>query len=119
MPGTSDEKITTEKTGRDHHLVKYKQTGPSRISGGDFFVIFGRQGKDMRKTSNLKFQMGITGVPFGRTEVLVPPPEPHERALARGKGPKGPGIRGFRKTCEHVIFFAMFLILVLKKMKMR
>ena len=44
-----------------------------------------------RKTSNLKFQMGITGVPFGRTEVLVPPLEPQEHDLARGKVPRGPG----------------------------
>ena len=35
--------------------------------------------------------MGITGAPFGRTELLVPPPEPPERALARGKGPRGLG----------------------------
>ena len=33
----------------------------------------------------LKFQMGITGVPFGRTELLVPPLESQERDLARGK----------------------------------
>ena len=48
--------------------------------------------------------MGATGVPFGRTEVLVPPPEPHERALARGKGPQGPGIMGFRKNGKWYIF---------------
>ena len=35
--------------------------------------------------------MVITGVPFGRTEVLVPPLEPQERDLAQGKGPRGPG----------------------------
>ena len=52
-----------------------------------------------------KFQMGITGVPFGRTEVLVPPPEPHERALARGKGPRGPGINRFKEKCKNVVFF--------------
>ena len=52
--------------------------------------------------------MGITGVPFGRTEVLVPPPEPHERALARGKGPRGPGINRFRKKCKNVLFFCHF-----------
>ena len=46
--------------------------------------------------------MGITGVPFGRTEVLAPPPEPHERALARKKGPKGLGFRGFRNKYENV-----------------
>ena len=53
------------------------------------------------KTSNkcqiLKFQMGITGMPFGRTEVLVPPLEPQERDLAQGKGPRGPGGCYYRK----------------------
>ena len=34
--------------------------------------------------------MGITGAPFGRTELLVPPLEPQERDLARGKGPSMP-----------------------------
>ena len=38
----------------------------------------------------VKFQIGITRVPFGRTEVLVPPLEPQERDLAQGKGPRGP-----------------------------
>ena len=55
------------------------------------------------------FQMGITGVPFGRTEVLVPPPEPHERALARGKGPRGPGINRFREKCKNVTLFDISL----------
>ena len=69
------------------------------------------------KRENLKFQMGITGVPFGRTEMLVPPPEPHERALARGKGPKGPGIRGLRKNTEMLNLFGIVLSFLEKNMK--
>ena len=44
-----------------------------------------------KKCRNLKFQIGITGAPFGRTELLVPPPESPGRALARGKSPRVPG----------------------------
>ena len=51
-----------------------------------------------------KYKMGITGVPFGRTEVLVPPPEPHERALARGKGPRGHGGCYYRNKCNIMKF---------------
>ena len=65
-------------------------------AGGDFFDIFAREGKDIKHMSNLKFQMGITGAPFGRTELLVPPPN-RQRALARGKGPRGPGAVIFGK----------------------
>ena len=49
--------------------------------------------------------MGITGVPFGRTEVLVPPLEPQERDLALGKGPRGSGGWGFGKQLKHESFF--------------
>ena len=48
--------------------------------------------------------MGITGAPFGRTELLVPPLEPQERDLARGKGPRGPGGWGVGKKLENVAF---------------
>ena len=72
----------------------------------------------LKKCRNLKFQMGITGAPFGRTELLVPPLEPQERALARGKGPRGPGGWGFGKECKHVtFFFDMFLITLKNKRK--
>ena len=57
-----------------------------------------------------KTSMGITGVPFGRTEVLVPPPEPHERALARGKRPRGPAINRFREKCKNVVFCLHFVM---------
>ena len=59
----------------------------------------------LRTCRILKLQMGITGAPFGRTELLVPPPEPQERALARGKGPRGPGGWGFGKKLENVSCF--------------
>ena len=48
--------------------------------------------------------MGITRVPFGRTEILVPPLEPQERNLAQGKGPRGPELNHFRKKCKKVSF---------------
>ena len=48
--------------------------------------------------------MGITGAPFGRTELLVPPLEPQERDLARGKGPRVPGGWGVGKKLENVLF---------------
>ena len=50
--------------------------------------------------------MGITGAPFGRTELLVPPLEPQERDLARGKGPRGPGGWGVGKKLENVSFLS-------------
>ena len=55
--------------------------------------------------------MGITGVPFGRTEVLVPPKQPHERALAQGKAPRGPGIiNSFGKQCKQVFFLSFHFL---------
>ena len=59
----------------------------------------------VKKKQNFKFQMGITGAPFGRTELLVPPPEPQERALSRGKGPRGPGGWGFGKKMQQCFIF--------------
>ena len=45
--------------------------------------------------------MGIIGVPFGRTEVLVPPLEPQEGDLAQGKGPRGPESSVLEKKMVH------------------
>ena len=45
--------------------------------------------KISKTIQNLKLQMGITGAPFGRTEVLVPPLEPQEHDLAQGRVPGG------------------------------
>ena len=58
------------------------------------------------KRQNLKFQMGLTGAPFGRTELLVPPLEPQERDLARGKGPRG---LGRWEKVEKCFIFGSFL----------
>ena len=54
------------------------------------------------KRQNLKFQMGITGAPFGRTGLLIPPLESQERALARGEGPRVPGGWGVGKKLKNV-----------------
>ena len=63
--------------------------------------------------------MGITGAPFGRTELLVPPLEPQERDLARGKGPMGPGGWGFGKKLKTVDLFGPCFLLMkpIKKVK--
>ena len=53
-----------------------------------------------KKRQQLKFQMGITGVPFGRTELLVPPLEPQER---------DPGGWGVGKKLETVALFCNFV----------
>ena len=61
-----------------------------------------------KKRQILKFQMGITGTPFGRTELLVPPPESPGRALARGKGPRGPWGWCVGKKLKIVSLLGMF-----------
>ena len=62
-----------------------------------------------------KFQMGTTGVPFGRTELLVPPPESPGRALARGKSPRVPGGWGVGKKLKNVSFLGHFVLNFSKK----
>ena len=52
--------------------------------------------------------MGITGAPFGRTELLVPPLEPQECDLARAKDPKGPGGWGVGKKIKFDSFLGHF-----------
>ena len=59
----------------------------------------------LKKCRNLKFQMGITGAPFGRTELLVPPTESPGRALARGQGFRVPGGWGVGKKLKNVSLF--------------
>ena len=54
--------------------------------------------------------MGITGAPFGRTELLVPPLEPQERDLARGKDLRGPGGWGVGKKLKNVAFLGHFFL---------
>ena len=38
-------------------------------------------------------------VGFGRTEVLIPPPESSSRDLSNGHGFRGPCFQGVRKSC--------------------
>ena len=67
--------------------------------------------------------MGITGAPFGRTELLIPPPESPGRALARGKGFRVPGGWGVGKKLKNVSFVGNFFLNCLqifkKKMKQK
>ena len=56
----------------------------------------------LKTCRNQKFQMGMTGAPFGPTELLVPPPESPGRALARGEGPRVPGGWGVGKKLKNV-----------------
>ena len=65
-----------------------------------------------KKRQNLKFQMGITGAPFGRTELLVPSLEPQERDLARGKGPRVPGGWGVGKQLKNVALLGHFVFVI-------
>ena len=52
--------------------------------------------------------------PFGRTELLVPPPEPQERVLARGRVPGGWGVG---KNCTSVAFFGNLFLTIFKNSK--
>ena len=64
-----------------------------------------------QKRRNLKFQMRITGVPFGRTEVLVAPLQPQERDLAAillgGKVPRGLGRWEKVEKCSIVLTYCL------------
>ena len=50
----------------------------------------------MTKIANWEFQMGITGAPFGPIGMKPVPLEPHDRDLAQGQGPRGPGSKRYR-----------------------
>ena len=51
-------------------------------------------------------------VGFGRTEVLIPPPESSSRDLSNGHGFRGPCFNGFRKrSCFSMIFGHFFGLL--------
>ena len=55
--------------------------------------------------------MGITGAPFGRTELLVSPPESPGRALARGEGFQGAwGLGRWEKVEKGFIFGPLFFL---------
>ena len=57
------------------------------------------------------FQMGITGVPFGFTELLVPPTKPHEGDVSHLKGPRGLGAvvigTNANKRFEFILFYSV------------
>ena len=67
-------------------------------------------------TVDLERKTGITGVPFGRTELSIRASCREFRALASREGPVGPGIEGMPEQFD---FYHLFLDLVLtKNMKM-
>ena len=80
--------------------------GCSRLSGGDFYTIrpwcFE---KCFCLTADLERKTGITGVPFGRTELSIRASCRKFRALASREGPVGPGIQGMPEKFDvHVVF---------------
>ena len=89
--------IKQKRIENEKEKISFPPPGDSQSAQTCFFGV----AEQMLKYE-LKFQMGITGAPFGRTELLVPPPEPQERALARGKGPRGPGGWGDGKKLKNV-----------------
>ena len=50
----------------------------------------------------------MTGVPCGPIGRKPVPTKTHDRALAQGKGPRGPGINRFREKCKTVVLFHIF-----------
>ena len=61
--------------------------------------------------------MCTTGAPFGRTELLVPPLEPQERDLARGKGFRVPGGWAVGKKLKIEPFLGHFFLKFWRGMK--
>jgi hypothetical protein len=59
--------------------------------------------------------MGMNGAPFGRTELLIPPPESQERALAPREGPRVPGGWGVGKKLKTLSFLGHFFLNFQKK----
>ena len=85
--------------------------GCSRLSGGDIFTIrpcFFE--KCFSCTVDLERKTGITGVPFGRTELSIRASCRKFRALASREGPVGPGIQGMPNMFDvHDFVFNVFL----------
>ena len=79
--------------------------GCSRLSGGDFFTIrpwFFE--KCFLLTVDLERKTGITGVPFGRTELSIGASGRKFSALESREGPVGPGIQGIPEKFDfHVL----------------
>ena len=60
-------------------------------------------------TVDRKRKAGITGVPFGRTEVSIPLFCSLFRALSHRHGPVGPSLEGMpEKSGSHVFFYICF-----------
>ena len=58
---------------------------------------------------DLERKTGITGVPFGRTELSIRASCRKFRALASREGPVGPGIQGMPEKFDfHVFVFCFF-----------
>ena len=55
-------------------------------------------------TVDLERKTGITGVPFGRTELSIRASCRKFRALASREGPVGPGIQGIPEKCDFHVF---------------
>ena len=93
--------IRRKQIENEKKKISFPPPGDSQSAKTCFFGLF--------KTTlqNLKFQMGITGAPFGRTELLVPPPEPQERDPARGKGP---GLGRWEQVEKCFILGALFFL---------
>ena len=64
----------------------------------------------LKKCRNLKFQMGITGAPFGPIGMKICPTTPPSRAFARGKGFRVPGGWGVGKKLKNVSFLGHFFL---------
>ena len=79
--------------------------GCSRLSGGDFFTIrpwFFE--KCFFLTVDLERKTGITGVPFGRTELSIRASCRIFAALSSGEGPVGPGSHGVPEQFDFPFF---------------
>ena len=76
-------------------MTRTDAEGCSRLSGGDFFTIrpwFFE--KCFLLTVVLERKTGITGVPFGRTELSIRASCRNLPALLSREGPVGPGMQG-------------------------
>ena len=76
--------------------------GCSRLSGGDSSPSDHDFSKSVFVlTVDLERKTGITGVPFGRTELSIRASCRKFRALSSREGPVGPGIQGILEEYEN------------------
>ena len=87
--------------------------GGSRLSFGDFLTARPFFLRTVFFTVDLERKTGITGVPFGRTELSIRASCRKFRVLASREGPVGPGTQGMpgkfdfhdlKKTCFFTVF---------------